>query len=120
MTKQEVKVMVLEFVRCGGTVTEAWEATAYTLMERLNKAQGDVQELRDTSGALSCEVADMVHSRDAWKQLRDGFTGMGHNILTEKSGLWQSPSMWSRLKGRQEKLYAVLERLYNEELKGEV
>lgn len=115
MTKQDVVRIAQEFLRAsGGNAKEAWEATALTLLDRLNESEARVDKLADVAGRLCCEAEGMVHSRQAWKQLRDGFTGMGHNILTEKAGIWQSIHGWSQLGRAVERARAVLDELFDE------
>ena len=119
MNKADVQNLYLEFVRCsGGDSREAWEATAMTLLDRLNACEQLLAKLRSAAGTLSGDAADMVQSREAWRRLRDGFKGMGHNILTEKAGIWQSPSQWTRLGKSEDKVSKILQAMWDSETGG--
>ena len=97
MNQDDIRLMTMDFIRMGGTQAEAWEATAKTLLDKLDAAEKQTDDLRTAVGDLLSDLHDMIYSRLASIQLKAGFTGMGHNILVEKSGIWQSPSKWSRL-----------------------
>ena len=45
-----------------------------------------IRELHQEHIRLISEVRDLLQSLDAEQKLKDGFRGMGHNILTESSG----------------------------------
>jgi hypothetical protein len=113
MTPEQAKLICMDFMRMGGRLDESWEATAMTLVDRLNQSEARAEKLSQAMGRLLGDAEDMVQSRSAWKQLRDGFVGMGHNILVERCGLWQSISGWHRLERSTDRARAVLDELYD-------
>ena len=45
----------------------------------------DMDDLHAEHSRLLSTVSDLLRALDAQKKLDEGFTGMGHNILTEKA-----------------------------------
>lgn len=51
-----------------------------------SEAEEELKQLHEQYVYFQSYVRDLLQSLDAEQKLKDGFRGMGHNILTETSG----------------------------------
>jgi hypothetical protein len=51
-----------------------------------SEAEEELKQLHEQYVYFQSYVRDLLQSLDAEQKLKDGFKGMGHNILTETSG----------------------------------
>jgi hypothetical protein len=66
------------------------------LGERMLAAEARVRTLEEALRVLTSATDEVLRGWDAKRQLDSGFTGMGHNILTEKVGKYSSIYCWEQ------------------------
>lgn len=79
---EETQTKGVECDKCGWAMKFPDEPCRCELEDKLK----ELKELHEQYVYFQSYVRDLLQSLDAEQKLKDGFKGMGHNILTETSG----------------------------------